>query len=65
LAELIGSDTNSITLEDVPAALASIAGAMMIARAVGDEALSELIFIPAIPPRIALGRSGGVGERRM
>jgi hypothetical protein len=43
------SDTDSITFEDVLAALASIADAMMLVRAVGDEAVSELIFIPAIP----------------
>jgi len=40
-------------------------GAMMLVRALGDEALSELFFIPEYPARIALGRSSDDGGRRM
>src|ERR1700688_3295920 len=44
LAELAGSDGASINFEDTLAAFASMAGAMMLARAVSDEALSRLIL---------------------
>lgn len=44
LTELIGSDSASGNFEDALAAFASMAGAMMLARAVSDEALSDLIL---------------------
>jgi hypothetical protein len=66
LAELIGSDTDSNTFADVLAALASMAGAMILVRAVGDETLSESHFHSGNTlARIALGRSGDVAGRRM
>jgi TetR/AcrR family transcriptional repressor of nem operon len=44
LTELAASDDASIDLESTVAAFASMAGAMMLARAVSDEALSEIIL---------------------
>ena len=47
LAELSASDDHSITLDDAIVAFASMAGALMLARAVTDEALSDRILAAA------------------
>lgn len=44
LTELIASDRASSNFEDTLVAFAAMAGAMMLARAVSDEALSDLIL---------------------
>jgi|SRR5271165_5242052 len=44
LSELIRNDDDSISSEDALAAFASMAGALMLARAVSDEAFSGLIL---------------------
>lgn len=47
LTELAASDDGSITCDDIIVAFASMAGALMVARAVTDEALSEHILTTA------------------
>jgi TetR/AcrR family transcriptional repressor of nem operon len=47
LAELSTSDDSSISREQTLVAFASMAGALMLARAVTDEALSEHILTAA------------------
>ncbi len=44
LAELMASDQNSVSSDDALAAFASMAGAVMLARAVSDPALSDQIL---------------------